>query len=1313
MAKPNLGPEHRQAIEQVLGYLNFSSGSHDPQFFTNLNLLYRQLKPADDRPNWRQLVDLLKEQLGSLGDTSAAFKDADQASTVVQLIEEHVLPGYLEFHQDLLFHQRDADLFNAFFFGRVCETVLQQGSPWHETDRVRDGAIRHLNDYIGYRPVAALESQKIEPYSHEWVRPIPLYVENVGAAAGPHEEVVLAALQLLQNTDPVLLRAAYYDPAALAELAIDPRAYDFDHPVNKRPNYHFGQWDPNCIDNKGHYRRFVVQQVTLDALMSRIDERDDLPRDEIVFEAAAVLAGTVLMASGICGRGPDTHDSSVTFANLLPHIAGYRDAFYEHLFDQVSGKHAERLRAEAAERRQPFGGARQHLNAKLARLRATQLERVHLSAVFARMGYSDAASQQANVVPVASARMLCRIDCNLTAGHHAIDRGDLQRADALLPKTVDTLRRAIGCGAVIDPWNILGFDAHFSLFPSPDSSIHDHRADELLVVVDQIVAFCARLWSEAAAIDDQALCTQIDQQFKEITDWWHQYATHEVSSVEGVDGREAYEAARHVAQALNLWHKGGAAAGDIGFWSEHAEMFDSPKAYALVIHALLEKGDLVTSMALLIHWLGQGERIPLEQGECSFYILAERWLLLVQESCADHTNDQAAASNLPRKFLDYVESNAEDYWNVPKFQLGTAEARKPPPEHDELDDDDDADDLYGAAYEDVVYRDSTDDGIEGSIFDTGSSSDDELEREANRIAQRLAFHDSLANMWRFAAFVPDDTPAADRADTIHRWVRIAWDNYRDLDDLVRDLESYQIPAPTGDHDSMVDYDRRRTIRDSLLEQVVATWVEYAKSIRWLTAAVPDDQRADNPPKSIDEDQHQAAQLSRAALRGDVDAVRAGFPEFLQTIRKQPLLYVPLSKGGDSRCFFTARVRQQAIRDLLAWLPRLGLFTETYRLIEAARAMERNHSVGHGAVTEFDELFKAGFRSMVENLVASSESWEASGDDDDAKTPQESLVDCLEQTTEVILYSWLKHSRTLRLSVLERVNEEEDWNDLVEFIETYGADLFTQRFFNLGNVRAILHQGVDDWLASLMEDPTADEEFRLLDELNGGVSGELTHESAAEQLSLVLEAIVENYGEYRDYNSTTTQSDRGELLYTLLDFLRLRTNYDRIAWNLKPVVWAHEVLVRNNQNEAARRWRRSLTERIREQSDKYLEDLEELQKQHAMRMPTVADRIGERFVRPLQIDRVRALVEPAIRDANSDDPCAAFEILQHETESLASQPSGVGLDVPPWLLALEDEVEHVRRGNQELGNDELDTLIPRIPLTIEEVKQQVAEWSKKD
>ena len=97
-------------------------------------------------------------------------------------------------------------------------------------------------------------------------------------------------------------------------IALDPRAYDFDHPANKRPNYHFGQWDPHLIDNSGRYRRFVVQQVTLDALMRRLTDTTDIPYDELLLEAASVLAGTILMASGISGEGPAAFDSSVTLS---------------------------------------------------------------------------------------------------------------------------------------------------------------------------------------------------------------------------------------------------------------------------------------------------------------------------------------------------------------------------------------------------------------------------------------------------------------------------------------------------------------------------------------------------------------------------------------------------------------------------------------------------------------------------------------------------------------------------------------------------------------------------------------------------------------------------------------------------------------------------------------------------------------------------------------------------------------------------------------------------------------------------------------
>src|SRR4029078_12343981 len=99
---------------------------------------------------------------------------------------------------------------------------------------------------------------------------------------------------------------------------------------------------------------------------------------------------------------------------------------------------------------------------------------------------------------------------------------------------------------------------------------------------------------------------------------------------------------------------------------------------------------------------------------------------------------------------------------------------------------------------------------------------------------------------------------------------------------------------------------------------------------------------------------------------------------------------------------------------------MGLCIEACELLEVARQMERDHPVGAGAVTEYDELFKIGYRSIVESLVISAASWpEKPGGGDNAA---EALVSCLEKLTESLLTGWLSHSRTLRLSVLERVHD---------------------------------------------------------------------------------------------------------------------------------------------------------------------------------------------------------------------------------------------------------------------------------------------------
>ncbi len=101
--------------------------------------------------------------------------------------------------------------------------------------------------------------------------------------------------------------------------------------------------------------------------------------------------------------------------------------------------------------------ARQQLNTHLARLRATQVEHVQLARIFARMGNATAAKDESDDVKVPSARILCRIDCLLTIGNQLLRRGELEKAVVIPDQIFDWIERGIRCGALVDPWNILGF----------------------------------------------------------------------------------------------------------------------------------------------------------------------------------------------------------------------------------------------------------------------------------------------------------------------------------------------------------------------------------------------------------------------------------------------------------------------------------------------------------------------------------------------------------------------------------------------------------------------------------------------------------------------------------------------------------------------------------------------------------------------------------------------------------------------------------------------------------------------------------------
>ncbi len=1307
MAHDPLGEAAQKDLADIVGYLNFSAGAPDARFLGGLNRLFATLDAEISAPPlWKRAGTAILDAIDTLHGSSEAFENLDQARDVAQLVFAEALPAYRRHHRDLLRHASEPFLFQPFFVGRICEAVLAVGGPWDETERIVEGVLKRLNDFLGHRPVAVLRNRrKLQPYAHERVRPIPLYIDPVGVSHGPYYELIVQTLKILRETDPDLLEQAWFDPQQLEELSLDPRAFDFDHPVHRRPNYHFGTWDPHHIDNRGYFRRFVLQQVTVDALLARVTEPSDLAREELLFEAAAVLVGTMLMGSGVIGDRPEAHDSDTSLATLLPHVAGYRDDFYDQMMSRLSPTHGKRLREESRALRQPFAGARHDLNHRLAQQRARQLQHVHLSRLYARIGYTKAAAEQTRIVPVASARMMCEMDCRLTSAHLTADKSRTEEAAQRIPEIEDLLHRAIECGALADPWNILGFGGQFSLFPAIENAIHDHRIDDLIDLMNDIFDLYARLEKEAAATGQMELQRQLSVHLESLAGWWDQFASTEVSEIDGISGREMSESADQVATALSAWHKAGTASGDVAFWQRHVEHFHSPKAYALVVESLLEKGDIVATMGLLMHWLNSAADVPLAESDYSFHLLAPQWMgqlwygIKPDEEPTEEELQQAWQTM--GKFFDYLEANAQDYWSIPQLDLFEAEARVEVQEEEmdeEEEEEDDENGLFSAAYENVSYRDTTDDGFDSELLDSGESiSDYELTAEADRIADHLAFHVTLASLWKMAAVAPAES-AAGRDEVLAGWLEQADANRSQLLELLHMAHRYQIPLPRGTHESLVEFDQRRSVKEFLLDRIISACVETADASRLLAAAIGQE----TPALKLATWEKQAYSVLRALYRGDYQGLKKLWEPLLETLAEEPLLYVPTSRGGIPQSIFSSRSLQRILVRFLDHLPRMGLITETFQLLKTVHHMERSHPVGPGAITEFDRLFDIGCRGIVRCIVLSSAKWSKPGTKQGA-TREKELIDCLEKAAEMLLRRWLAHSRAIRISVLETLGREERWESLKSFVQKYGDELFTQQFMNLGNLRAILQQGADEFIAALEDEEVP---LQLLDDLDGPIS----RQEAVRHLELTIEAVVENYSVYVDYNSTTTQSDHGELLYTLLDFLRLLASYDRVAWNLRPIVLAHDVLIREGLDGAATLWRDAVMKRSEGVADQNLQRYEQLVHRYGMRLPSVAERLGERFIRPLEIDRLRALVRPAMDELDESESSAAFELLDREVSRFTAEPGGVGFEVPPWIDALEEEVERARQGE----TDDVPVLdaapqVEQVLHSLDEIMTQIDAW----
>lgn len=1303
---------HADAMRDVLGYLNFSSGNSEPHFLKNLSRIWETLPAKENRR--LPLKQALLQSLQELSQSQPAFHDSKQAFEVIELGLEQLFRNYREFHSDLLFHLTDDDFDHPYFYAVLLEAVLAQGGAWDEPGLIIGGALQYLNDYVGYRPVAVLENgQRMEVYPHEKFRPIPVYHSGAGVAAGRYHDLIEQTFAFFRDAPQDILHDAYFELERLEELAVDQRAYDHLHPVNKRTNYLFGEWDPHRIDNKGYYRRFVVRQIILDSLQEWIDDRKSrTPRAERLFDAAAALCGTMLMASSVSGAGPSTHDSTTSLTSLLPIVARRRDEFYARVMRNATGDRLERLQKEEKKTQQPFGHVRQFLNMKLAGYGARQMQHRELAHLYAVMGYPEASRSQAMAIPAASIRMETEIECIVSTVRQKLTNGDVTSAFADLKKILDLLRRGVNCGALVDPWNILGFQGQFPLFASREDAIPDNRIETLMALMEEVFNVFSRCLGEAAAQGLSDLQNEISLKYQALAEWWDRYGSDVIEDLPDVSGQDSWEAATHVSSVLAEWRGAGESAGDISFWRNHIEKFQSAQSYALVVDALLQKGDHVAAMGLLMHWLSQLEEVGIECPQHSIFSLLIRWIKLVS---ADETSPEALTAF--RRMFDFLEANAEEWWSVPR--LGESEEGEEPratgdlefgPTGQPMDEEERGEeDIFGAAYDEMVFRDSAEDGNWGDTADGDSVyRNTEFEAINRRLEPRLKFLNAVGQMWqmasaRFASEIhrsnSEQVLNERMVESLVNWHRQAQRWQIDLAELMETVWDYEISESTGDHDANVEYDIQLQVKWFLLHQIISTLICLRNAERLLNGILPESVDAS---RGTDQDR-QLAQLYRGVVQRDVETVRGLLPNLLNRLARNPLLYIPLENGGEPGQILRTQALQSVIRFLLRELPRLGLFRETWHTLFTAFRMERKYRPKGQAITEFDRLFSIGLRSSLESLVASARGWS------EKELDTEDLIDALVQVLDAYQWLWLEHSRTMRISAVDGVRKTAEWEEISDFIKRYGNDLFHASQLTLGNVRAILHNGVDWFLDYMEEEQDPLHPIRLLEDLDSGV---MDRDDAEWCLETVYSIIVDRFDRFLEYNTTTTQSDYGEMIFSLLDFLRLEALYDRDAWNLTPQVVVHEVLVRENLMEAAELREAAFEIQTSELADRHLADLHRLQRRYGMRMPTVADHLQERFVKPLAVNRIVALVSQAVADARAgkQSESVAFQVLREEVDEYLEGSWGSGIDVPDWLRSLEREVYaavHPEEGGRPGMEADLD--VQPVRISREEFQRQSRLW----
>ncbi|MBC8289961.1 MAG: hypothetical protein H8E37_06560, partial [Planctomycetes bacterium] len=109
--------------------------------------------------------------------------------------------------------------------------------------------------------------------------------------------------------------------------------------------------------------------------------------------------------------------------------------------------------------------------------------------------------------------------------------------------------------------------------------------------------------------------------------------------------------------------------------------------------------------------------------------------------------------------------------------------------------------------------------------------------------------------------------------------------------------------------------------------------------------------------------------------------------------------------------------------------------------------------------------------------------------------------------------------------------------------------------------------------------------------------------------------------------------------------------------------------------------------------------------------SIGDRLNERFIKPLAVNRMLALVKPATQTATSDEVAGMkFQQLRREIDEYMEDTAGSAIDIPIWLQDVEREVSRQEMPSDYIRPAELEVRLPAVLNAEQEVRDQLEKWT---